>query len=86
MQKLALVAGVLLVLGAITALILVYVYHSKSQVPPSEALVTGQALTLENILGGAYYAKKNNGSWISAEELMFKDDMVSKLLRIICRI
>lgn len=78
MQKCALVAGILLVLGAITALILIYVYHSNKSVNP-EPLVNGKALNLESILGGDFYAKKNNGTWISKNELMFKDDLVSSL-------
>lgn len=79
MQKCALVAGILLVLGAITALILVYVLHSNKVSPAggnASHLVTGKALSLESILRGDFYAKKNNGTWISKDELMFKDDYV----------
>lgn len=78
MQKCALVAGILLVLGAITALILFYVYHSKNGISP-EPLVTGKALALESILRGDFYAKKSNGTWMSKNELMFKDDFVSTI-------
>lgn len=71
-KKIAFIVVGVLVAAAIIAVIVVFTTHGGDEPQPQ----VGEALALEDYLSGQYFAKKNNATWISDKELMYKDDLV----------
>lgn len=66
----------ILVLAGLCVAALVYFGAIKpySAVSTNESL--GTPISLENVLGGEYWAQHKNATWISDTELIYKDDEV----------
>lgn len=74
----------LLFLIVIGIIVVVVVYVNKGSDPSDDtptttpAPVPAAAITLEDILNNRLFARRNNATWISATELMYRDSKVIK--------
>lgn len=58
-----------------------YFNYRNNDVPTSDSLVnSASAIQLNDYLDNKLYAKRNNATWISDTQLMYKDENVSTIL------
>lgn len=76
LKKYSLIGLIMLIFVAIIGAAY-YVYGSDAAHPSNAGLVDKPSITLNDIFENKLYARRNNASWISDTELLFRDQQVS---------